>query len=139
MPRFLAFVSAALVLSGCGPSEKPFTDNSKDPDLYAKDVKQLTLDAVQRARRSSEPADQVQTIVTEIEGQSANGRPVGSNKPVYDELLVAAKKFVEDAKKADGKPANVSSRLDELKKIADKLPGEVNLQKEPQKKPKDKD
>src|SRR4051812_30051229 len=106
MPRILALLSVSLVLSGCGPSERPFTDNSKDPDMYAKDVKQIALDAVQRARRSSEPADQVQTIISEIEGQSANNRPVGSHKPLYDELLAASKKFVEDAKKTDGKPAN---------------------------------
>jgi hypothetical protein len=128
MPRVLASLFlASLLLPGCGKSERPFTDNSKDPDLYAQDVKQIVLDAVQRARGSREPADQLQTIVTEIESQPVNNRPVGSHKPVYDELLASAKALMADCQKAGGRPADLSSRLDALKKIAEKLPGQVQL------------
>ncbi len=125
-PAFL-FLASLLPLLGCGKSEKPFTDNSKDSDLYAQDVKQIAVEAVQRARRSREPADQLQTIVSEIEGQSANGRPVGSHKPTYDELLTSAKSLLEDCQKAGGKAPDLSSRLDRLQKIAEKLPGTVQL------------
>jgi hypothetical protein len=125
MRRFLPFLVATLALSGCGPAERPFTDNSKDPELYALEVKRIALNAVQTARRSREPADQIQTLVTELESLESNSRPVGSYKPIYDELLATAKPLLEDCKKANGKPANLTSRLDELKKIAEKLPGEV--------------
>ncbi|QDU19471.1 hypothetical protein [Urbifossiella limnaea] len=140
MPRYLVLslgLVAAALAPGCGSSEKPYTDNSKDPDLYAQDVKQIAVDAIQRARRSREPADQLQTIVTEIEGQSANNRPVGSHQPVYTELLTAAKQLQGDCNKANGRPADLSTRLDGLKKIADKLPGQVQLGRGEEPKAKD--
>ena len=123
MSRLLPFLLAPLMLSGCGSSEKPFTDNSKDADLYAADVKQIAYDTVTMAKRSREPADQIQQLVTEIESQGANSRPVGSHKSVYDELLTAAKSLMDDCKRVNGKAANLGPRLDALKKIADKLPG----------------
>ena len=131
MRRFLVFYFVfclgSLVSSGCGQSERPFTDNSQDADLYAQDVKQIALDAIQRAKRSREPADQMQTIITELEGQVANSRPVGAHKPIYAELLTAAKQISEDCKKANGKPADLMPRLDSLKLIAEKLPGQAQL------------
>src|SRR6266542_19793 len=138
MPRLLAFLLlvASLALSGCRPSDRPFTDNSKDADLYAQDVKQIALDAVQRARRSREPADQIQTLVSELESQEANNRPMGSHKPTYTELLTAAKQLAEDCKKAHGRPADLSARLDALAKIAEKLPSQVQLGRGEPAKPK---
>ena len=141
MPRlfafYLVFFLASLASSGCGQTERPFTDNSNDADLYAQDVKQIALDAIQRARRSREPADQVQTLVSELEGQSANNRPIGAHKPIYAELLTAAKQLAEECKKANGKPADLPSRLDSLKQIAEKLPGQAQLGRE-EPKPKNK-
>ena len=137
MPRLLVFLLASLVLPGCGSGERPFTDNSKDPDLYARDVKQIALDAVQTARRSREPADQIQTLVNELEGQETNNRPLGSYKPIYTELLTAAKQLLDECKKANGRPANLPARLDALKQTAEKLPGQVQLGRE-EPKPKNK-
>lgn len=126
MPRYFAFFFAPLLLSGCGSPERPFTDNSKDADLYATDVKQIALSTVTRAKRSKEPGDQIQVLVNEIESQASNNRPVGPHKPIYDELLSLAKPLVEDCKKAGaGKPANLNAKLDALKAVADKLPGQV--------------
>jgi len=127
MPRLLVFLMAPLLLTGCGSSERPFTDNSKDADLYALDVKQIAFSTVTMAKRSREPADQIQILVGEIESQEANNRPVGSYKPIYAELLAAAKPLLEDCKNANGKPANLAVRLDALKAIAEKLPGQTQV------------
>ena len=128
MPRLLRLLSLlllSLTLSACGPAEAPYTDNSKDADLYAQDVKQIAVDAIQRAKKSREPADQIQTLVSEIECQSATNRPVGSHKATDDELLKLAKEFISECKAAGGKPANMAARLDSMAKIADRLPGKV--------------
>jgi hypothetical protein len=127
MPRLLPLLLLPLALSGCGPSEPPFTDNSKDADLYAADVKQIALDAVQRARRSREPADQIQTLVSELENQESNSRPVGPHKAIYSELLNLSKEFIKECNSGGGKPANVGPRLDSLAKLAERLPGQVQL------------
>jgi hypothetical protein len=129
MLRILSLILGCLLLSGCGPS-KPFTDNSGDADLYAQDVKQIAFNAIDKAKRSREPGDQIRTLVSEIEQQGPNRRPVGSHKPTYDELLAAAKPLLADCEKAGGKPANLVPRLDSLQKIAEKLPGKVQISKE---------
>ena len=38
---------------------------------------------------------------------------------------------MEEYRKAGGKPGNLTARLDELKKIAEKLPGQVQLDRNP--------
>jgi hypothetical protein len=129
MSRCLAFLLAPLLLAGCGSPDRPFTDNSKDADLYAADVKQIAYSTVSRAKRSREPADQVQVLVTELESQESNNKPAGPHKAVYGDMLAAAKLLLEDCKKANGKPANLNSRLDAIKVIADKLPGQVQPDK----------
>lgn len=130
MLRTFSLLLASLLLAGCGP-RRPFTDNSQDADLYAQDVKQMAYDAVAKAKRSREPADQIRTLVLEIERQETNRKPVGPHKAIYAELLAAAKPLLEDCEKAaGGKPANLASRLDSLQKIAEKLPGKVQTSKE---------
>ena len=110
---------------GCGTTERPFADNSKDADLYALDVKQIAFGTVARGKRSRETADQIQVLVTELESLASNHRPIGTHAPIYADLLSAAKPLLEDCKKANAKPANLVSRLDALKLIAEKLPGQV--------------
>jgi len=139
MRCLLASPFVLFAVLGCRTAERPFTDNSKDPELYAQDVKQIAHDAIQRARQSREPADQLQTLVTELEGQESNSRPVGSHKPTYAELLTATKQLIEECKKANGKPANLSARLDALKLVADKLPGQVQVGREEPKSKEKKD
>ena len=125
--RLLPLLLLTLTVSACGPAEAPYTDNSKDADLYATDVKQIAVDAIQRAKKSREPADQIQTLVSEIEGQGANNRPVGSHKATYDELLKLAKEFISECKAAGAKPGNMAARLDSLAKVAYRLPVKVQL------------
>jgi hypothetical protein len=127
--RLLPFLLLTLAIPACGPSEAPYTDNSKDPDLYAQDVKQIAMDAIQRAKKSREPADQIQTLVSELESQQSNSRPVGSHKAIYDELLGLAKEFVSACNASGGKPANMTARLDAMTKVAERLPGKVQLGK----------
>jgi hypothetical protein len=130
MLRLFSLLLASLLLLGCG-SGKPFTDNSQDAELYAQDVKQIAYGAIAKARRSREPADQIRTLVREIEQQGPNRRPVGPHRPTYEALLAAAKPLMEECEKAaGGKAANLASRLDSLQKIAEKLPGKVQLSKE---------
>src|SRR4051812_41114071 len=104
MPRLLALLLVSMLLTGCGSGGRPYTDNSRDADLYAQDVKTIALGAVQRAKRSREPADQIRVLVTEIQDQESNRRPVGSHKPIYTELLATARTLMEDCEKANGKP-----------------------------------
>ena len=58
MPRLLALLAllAPLFVSGCGTTERPFTDNSKDADLYATDVKQIAYSTVARGNAASTAA-----------------------------------------------------------------------------------
>ena len=78
--------------------------------------------------------------MNEIESQEANNRPVGSHKPTYTELLTLAKQFVDECKNAKGKPDNMGVRLDSMAKVAEKLPGQAQLDREdpkPKTKPRD--
>lgn len=112
--------------TGCGPA-KPSVDNSQDPEAYARDVKNLAFNAAESAAKSREPADDLLQLTSELEQQD---RPRGSYGNVYEKLLKTANDIKTDCQKqAGGRPANLPSRLAELKKIAQELPGEVKLAK----------
>ncbi len=116
--RYPLLCLAVLVAAGCA---KPPVDNSQDPDAYARDVKQLVLTQVGAASKSREPADQIATVVTELQ---QTDRPRGKYQDTYDTLLTLAQGIKADCEKAKGRPDNLTARLDEMKKLAQSLPGE---------------
>lgn len=126
MLRVVGFCLMLVFLSGCGRS---YTDNSNDPEAYARDIKEVALNAVNAARKGRESADSLRTLVRELQNQEKISRPVGSYKATYDELLGLALPLMEDCEKARGRVANLNPRLDALKKLADGLPGVVQLNK----------
>ena len=123
--RFCCFFLAAFavaLLSGCGPKELPYTDNSLDPLAYARDVKILVATAARQAKGSAEPLDFLGPLLNELE---KTDRPVGEFGAVYEDLRSRVKQLVLDCEKSGGKASNLRSQLDELVKVSQALPGEV--------------
>ena len=119
---FVAAFAVAASLSGCGPKELPYTDNSLDPLAYGRDVKILVATAARQAKGSTEPIDFLAPLLTELE---KTDRPVGEFRAMYEDLRSRVKELVGDCEKSGGRAANLAGRLDELVKIAQALPGEV--------------
>lgn len=113
---FTLFFSAA-----CGPKELPYTDNSQDPDAYARDVKTLVVNSARQARSSSEPLDLLTLVLSELK---KSDRPVGKFRPTYDELRNSVEILVAEFERLGKRPANFAERLDELIKMAQALPGD---------------
>jgi hypothetical protein len=130
--RSALFCFALLAGAGCGSSQ-PTVNNSQDPEAYARDVKQLVYDVVESAPQSREPADQIALVVTELE---QTDRPRGNYANTYTQLLTTAKEIQAECEKSGGKPSNLPTRLAQLKKIAQALPGDVKANKA-EKKPAD--
>jgi hypothetical protein len=124
MKRFsiLCSLLALVSLSGCGPKELPYTDNSQDPLAYARDIKQLVVSAARRAKGSSEPVDFLSPALLELK---RTDRPVGEFRSVYQELQKRLDQLVRECEQAGGKAPNLSAQLDELIKLAQKLPGDA--------------
>lgn len=114
---FARFVLVLLIALGCR-QELPYTDNSKDADLYAQNVRTLILGLADTARGSSEPQTQIGLIVTEL---SHDDRPVGPYKDVYAELLNTSRTILDRCQPGAGKP-DIRKELDQLTSLARKLP-----------------
>lgn len=121
-------LSLACAFTGCGSPELPYNDNSKDPELFAKTIKQVVIESVADARKSREPFDQIRLISNSITGK---GQPVGSYGPVYDRIKAAAEQLAEACEQADGPTPDMAVKLDEILAIANELPGDVVLDEEP--------
>jgi hypothetical protein len=119
--RRFVWTLVAISLVGCGQAEPPFTDNSQDPLAYARDVKAQVQSAVRQSRSSSEPADYLDPLVTELK---RTDRPLGESRAIYDDLRTRAEQLVADCKSAGRSAPNLSARLDELMKVAQSLPGD---------------
>lgn len=126
--KILLYVAFASLLSGCGGSELPFNDNSKDPELFARTIKQVVVDSVADARKSREPSDHIRPIADSITG---TGQPFGDYGPIYDRLKTSAEQLAEACEQADGPTSDMKTKLDERLAIADELPGDVVLDEEP--------
>ncbi len=120
--RYALLCFAIAWVCGCGGT-KSTVDNSQDPDAYARDVKQLVFTQVSEAAKSREPADQMATVIAELEQVD---RPQGSHKATYASILSTAKEIEADCKKANGRPANLTAQLAKLKKLSDALPGTID-------------
>lgn len=125
----LIFCLLVPLAAGCA-GEIPYTDNSADPESYAQDVKYLVLDRVEAAKKSREPADQISVILLELEGSP--NRPKGSYGDIYAELLTEARQIVEECERANGRAPGLDAKLANLAKIAEKLPGTVDISRPPE-------
>jgi hypothetical protein len=106
-----------LIALGCR-HELPYTDNSKDADLYAQNVRTLVLGLADTARGSSEPQTQIRLIVTELRHDD---RPVGPYKDVYAELLASSQSILDRCQPGKTRP-DIRKDLDQLTTLARKLP-----------------
>jgi hypothetical protein len=128
--HMLTFLAILVLIVGCDGGKPKFEDHSQDPERYANSVKELALNATYKAARSREPGDMLLPLVTELQDQDTNRKPVGNYKPVYTELLTKTKSLVEDCDKANGgRPSSLSGKLNEIEAVAKKLPGEVQIDK----------
>jgi len=114
---FRLIVLAVLMVS-CGRKELPYTDNSKDSQLYAQNVRALVLEQAQAARNSSEPRVQIHLIVKEL---SQNDRPTGDYRQTYSDMLAVSQKAMERCPLTGGR-GQISNELDELVALARRLP-----------------
>lgn len=120
------FLPILLLGVGCGGGEgRPFTDHSKDPEAYARNVKHAVMNSVAEARRSDEPCDSVQSIVDMLE--DLERAPSGAYRDTYEQLRTLALETHQACEASSRPPADLRSRLDELTALAEKLPGEVTI------------
>lgn len=121
MFRFALCLSVAFLI-GCGGGGRDYTDTSRDPEAFAGSVKQVVINTVARARTSDEPEDNIGGIVDLLEDLS--GRPVGSYRDTYDQVLAKAREIVAELQAAGvGKrPANLNDQLDDLEDLVRDLP-----------------
>ncbi len=115
---------AALAWIGC--AEGPVVDHSRDPDMFAFDVKEVTAHSVAEARVSDEPADALFNLVDMLENLGA--QPTGAHMGLYQEIRALATEIYEDAQEVDGRPEELEERLDELWALAEQLPGDVDVE-----------
>jgi hypothetical protein len=122
-----------LVTIGCGSGQSvSYTDNSKDPEAFALTVKQMTLDAIEDAKSARDPADKLRVIVSTFESRLDSGLlPVGGYKDIYDELYQKANALFEACDQVEGRTSDLNSRLEEIKLVADRLPGNIKASVEP--------
>lgn len=110
------------VAAGCGGgTSQVYTDDSRDAEKYATNVKQVVVTQVSDARTSREPADDLSVITSILR----NDGPRGNYGDVYDRLLAIVEPLEEACEQADGPTGDLPQKLDELLAIADELPGEV--------------
>jgi hypothetical protein len=122
------FICAALfsVVLGCGGAERPYTDNSKDATAFATSVKQVVLSAVEELKTSKQPADTLNTIVLML--GELDVAPTGEYLGTYQQLHSVASDLL--SKSESGRPSDMQSKLGEITKLANSLPGDVVIQKD---------
>lgn len=124
-PLMFAVLPFAMLI-GCGSSELPFTDNSRDSLAFSKSIKELVLNTVERTKKSARPADAIRGIVLAV--SELDACPVGDHMEIYKRLHSAAAALLAECEK--GKPSNLEAKLEELAKIAEGLPGDLKVEKE---------
>lgn len=116
--HLIRLIVLAVLMVSCGRKELPYTDNSKDTQLYAQNVRALVLELAQAARNSSEPRVQMNLIVKEL---SQTDRPIGDYRQTYSDMLAVSQKAMDRCPPSGGR-AQIGKELDELVTLARRLP-----------------
>lgn len=112
-----------LFLPACGSNELPYTDNSQDPEAYARDVKTLVAQSVRQAKTSTEPLELLTLVLSELK---KTDRPAGKYKPTYEELRKNLEAMITEFEQVGKRPKNFAERLDDLVKLIQLLPGDTS-------------
>jgi len=117
---WLTVLLALFLAAGCsrkatGPVE------GTDAAEYAKATKQQVLAFAQVAKENPKSAGgQAEGLLERLQVHPT--RPVGDNKPIYEELTKKCKDLVDAAKRSPGS-AEVTKLVSEMVDLANKLPG----------------
>ncbi len=109
-----------LVVLGCGGGD--LVDHSRDPEMFASNVKELVLTSVEDARESDEPADALWAVVHELSPGELGRQPTGDHLSLYQQLHTLASEIHEECEAVDGRAPELDQRLDELAALAQYLP-----------------
>lgn len=112
-------------LWGCDRVDDP--GHNRDPSLFSLDVKRLALNQVEEAKRSKDPADEIDVILAALE--NLESRPVGDFLGIYQQLKDKLTELHAKCEAADGRPSDLSSGLEEILQLVNQLPGEVTVDK----------
>ncbi len=123
---FLGLGLIACTIVGCGHSELPFTDNSKDSAAFALSTKTLILNVAENVKKSREPGDVLGGIVSTL--SALDVCPVGEHLKTYQEIHSLATALVAECQK--GKPAGFDGKIKAIVDLAKSLPGEAKVEKE---------
>lgn len=119
-----AIVASVLFLGGCSGKNQDL--DTGDPAKYAEKIKNRVHNMVEAVRRSPGSArEQASVLLEELEVYEK--QPVGEHETVYAQLLQNCWELVEAAGRS-GSGAEVARKLNEMKALADKLPGTVTLE-----------
>jgi len=122
---WVAMLLLVMSLTGCGQGTSvPYTDNSRDPEALATNIKQLVFTVAYEARTAREPADQLAWIVDAFDPKKGK-MPIGNYGSIYDELVAVASELHQACESADGRAPDLNSGLEKLEEIAGQLPGDV--------------
>ncbi len=116
----------SVALIGCGASELPYTDNSKDSASFALDIKRIILSSAEDIKKSPQPADTIRVIVQSL--SELDACPTGDHLKTFQELHTLSSALL--AKSENGKPADLTAKLKEIVDLANTLPGDVKIEKE---------
>jgi len=129
--KYPAILLLLVALMGCGGAELEYTDHSQDPEAFALMIKRVTLNMLEEAESTREPADPLSGIVSTLDRALSNPRtPVGDYQQVYQEILDTTRPVYEACDAADGRTPDLKARLADIKSIAEQLPGEVKTDAE---------
>jgi hypothetical protein len=117
----------AAMLAGCGPSELPFTDNSKDADAFGRSIKVLVLHTAEELKTSKQPADALRAIVQSL--SELDACPTGEYLPIYQEMHKLTSDLLSQCETGK-QPADFQSKLAAIAEKAKGLPGIVRVEKE---------
>lgn len=128
---FIVVLSFALIGIGCGRKELPFTDHSRDPDLYAKSARAIVENNCKAARKG-DPSVHLAPVLQELE---RNDRPVGSRKAIFAELRRICREAVDVIRANEGKRPDIKRHLDEMIELAGQLPAKSDSNVRPPEEP----